>query len=71
MIIDLRAEKKLQLAGKARLGLFVDVFNATNSNVATNIRWTTGLLANGQPAFGTALNVLPPRIAKFGVKLDW
>jgi len=71
VIIDLRAEKKLQLAGKARLGLFVDVFNATNSNVATNIRWTTGLLANGQPAFGTALNVLPPRIAKFGVKLDW
>ena len=73
-ILDFRAEKRFSLPRSARLGLILDVFNVTNSNVATNIRWTTGLLTVGAaqiPTFGTPISVLPPRIARLGVKLDW
>jgi hypothetical protein len=72
--LDLRAEKRFELRGRARAGLFLDVFNALNTNVATNTRWTTGTVkVAGQviPTFGTPVSILPPRIAKLGVKLDW
>jgi hypothetical protein len=74
--VDLRAEKRIDLKGRARAGLFLDVFNLLNSNVATNIRWTTGRLPVGTanqtiPSFGTPTSILPPRIAKVGLKLDW
>ena len=63
--IDFRVEKQLRFAQKARVGLFLDVFNALNSNTAVNINWRSGA------AFEKATTVLGPRIAKFGVKFDW
>lgn len=64
-ILDFRVEKQVRFAQKARLGLFFDLFNAMNSNVAVNENWRSGA------AFEKATTVLGPRIAKFGVKFDW
>ena len=50
---------------KARVGVFMDVFNIMNSNTAVNIAWVSGA------TFERATTVLNPRIAKFGVKFDW
>jgi hypothetical protein len=64
-LLDFRVEKQLRFAQRARLGLFFDLFNTFNSNTAVNINWRSGA------AFEKAVTVLPPRIAKFGVKFDW
>lgn len=64
-VVDFRVEKQVRFATKARLGLFFDLFNATNANTAINLNWRSGA------AFEKATTVLPPRIAKFGVKFDW
>ena len=64
-LVDFRVEKQLRFAQKAKLGLFFDLFNAMNSNVAVNENWRSGA------AFEKATTVLGPRIAKFGVKFDW
>ncbi|MDP1569389.1 MAG: TonB-dependent receptor [Vicinamibacterales bacterium] len=64
-IIDVRAEKQVRFADRARVGVFVDVFNVFNSNTAVNINWRSGA------SFEKATTVLGPRIAKFGVKFDW
>ncbi|MDP2391272.1 MAG: hypothetical protein Q8N52_13165, partial [Acidobacteriota bacterium] len=64
-ILDFRVEKQLRFAQKARLGVFFDLFNAMNSNVAVNQNWRSGA------SFEKATTVLGPRIAKFGVKFDW
>ncbi len=64
-VLDFRVEKQVRLAQKARVGLFFDLFNAMNSNTAININWRSGA------AFEKATTVLPPRIAKFGLKFDW
>jgi hypothetical protein len=64
-VVDFRVEKQLKFATRARLGLFFDMFNVMNSNTAININWRSGA------AFEKATTVLPPRIAKFGVKFDW
>jgi hypothetical protein len=64
-LVDFRVEKQLRFAARARVGLFFDLFNALNSNTAININWRAGA------AFEKATTVIPPRIAKFGVKFDW
>ena len=64
-LVDFRVEKQLRFATRARVGLFMDVFNAFNSNTAVNISWRSGA------SFDKATTVLGPRIAKFGVKFDW
>ena len=64
-LLDVRLEKRLQLAQRARLGLFFDLFNVTNSNTPVNIAWASGA------RFERATTVIPPRIAKFRVKFDW
>jgi hypothetical protein len=63
-VFDVRVEKQLRF-DRARLGLFLDVFNVTNANPAINITWVTG------PRYEFPTTVLPPRIAKFGVRFDW
>ena len=64
-VLDFRVEKQLRFGAKARTGLFFDVFNVANSNTNININWRSGA------AFDKATTVIPPRIAKFGVKFDW
>ncbi len=64
-ILDFRVQKTLTFGGPAKIGLFFDVFNAFNADTAVNINWRSGA------AFEKATTVVGPRIAKFGVKLDW
>jgi hypothetical protein len=64
-VVDFRVEKQVRFAQKAKVGLFLDLFNAMNSNTAVNINWRSGA------AFEKATTVLGPRIEKFGVKFDW
>jgi hypothetical protein len=75
-ILDIRAEKKIKIGGRAAFTAVVDVYNVFNSNVETDIRWTTGTSRIIQtdttiPTFGTPLNILPPRIARFSARFDW
>jgi hypothetical protein len=64
-VFDVRAEKRVRFASRARASVFVDVFNLLNANTAVNINWRAG------SSFERATTVLGPRIAKFGVKFDW
>jgi hypothetical protein len=65
-LLDFRVEKQIPIPqSRARLGLFFDLFNVTNSNTAVNLAWASGA------RFERATTVIPPRIAKFGVKFDW
>ena len=43
---------------------FVEIFNAFNANPAQSISWATRDLLR-------PLSILPPRIARLGVKTDW
>jgi hypothetical protein len=64
-VFDVRVEKQLTFANRARVGLFFDLYNALNANTAINVNWRSGA------SFEKATTVLPPRIAKFGVKFNW
>jgi len=64
-VLDFRVEKQIRFLDRARVGLFFDLFNALNSNVPVNLNWRSGA------SFEMPTTVLPPRIAKFGVKFDW
>ena len=63
--LDWRIEKQIRFAQKGKVGLFFDIFNTFNSNVAINENWRSGA------AFLKATTVMPPRIVKFGAKFDW
>ncbi len=64
-LVDFRVEKQIRFAQKARVGLFLDMFNVMNSNTNVNISWLGGA------RFERATTVLNPRIVKFGAKFDW
>ena len=64
-LVDVRIEKAIGLPGSGRLTGFVDVFNALNANPEQNISWETGA------TFLDPLVIVPPRIARVGIRLDW
>ncbi|HYU77896.1 MAG TPA: carboxypeptidase regulatory-like domain-containing protein [Vicinamibacterales bacterium] len=63
-IWDLRAEKVVRFGGQNLSG-FVDLYNITNSNAEFRQIWTSG------SSFGFPTTIVPPRIVRVGVKLDW
>jgi hypothetical protein len=63
--LDLRVEKGFRLGGHRRLAGFVDVFNLLNANPEQNTSWLSG------PSFRRPLSIVPPRVARVGVKLEW
>ena len=66
VIFDFRAEKYFNLgASSRRIGLFLDVYNLTNSDAYQNITWNVG------SAFELPSLIVPPTIARFGMKFDW
>jgi hypothetical protein len=65
MIFDLRAEKYFTLPSSDRIGLFFDVYNLANSDAQQNITWNSG------SAFQLPSSIVPPTIARFGLKFDW
>jgi outer membrane receptor protein involved in Fe transport len=63
-IVDIRAEKSFTVVQR-HLGLFFDVYNIFNANPETNLSATSGA------TWLRPLTIVPPRIAKVGVKFDW
>jgi hypothetical protein len=74
--LDFRAEKKVPLTGRVKLGLIFDVYNVFNANSELNIRHTSGRLTISEsganiPTFNTPVTILPPRIARLSARLSW
>jgi hypothetical protein len=63
-IWDLRAEKLFRFGGRV-LAPFVDLYNITNSNTEFRQIWSSG------SSFGFPTTIIPPRIIRVGLKLDW
>lgn len=64
-IFDLRAEKYFNLPSRNRIGVFLDVYNLGNSKAYQNIAWSSGA------TFEQPSTIVPPTIARFGLKFDW
>ena len=63
-IWDLRAEKVFRFGARSVSG-FMDLYNITNSNVEFRQLWSSGA------SFGYPTTIIPPRLIRFGVKVDW
>ena len=63
-VVDIRAEKGFTIE-KRRLALFFDAYNIFNTNAETNLSAASGT------TWLRPLTIVPPRIAKIGVKFDW
>ena len=63
-ILDLRVEKSFRF-GRRRISGFLDLFNLLNANPEQNINWTSG------SSFLRPLDIVAPRIARIGMKLEW
>jgi hypothetical protein len=63
-LFDTRVEKTFSLGTDRRIAAFVDVFNLLNANPEQNLNWSSG-------AFQRPIAIVPPRIARIGVKLAW
>jgi hypothetical protein len=75
-ILDFRAEKRLTLRGRAKLGLIFDVYNVFNENTELNINARTGRLTISETGsnvstFESPVTILPPRIARLSARLSW
>jgi hypothetical protein len=64
-LLDLRVDKRLRLRGDRRLGAFIDVFNLFNTNAERNVVWSSGA------SFLRPVSIVPPRVARVGMSLDW
>jgi hypothetical protein len=64
-IVDVRVEKSLRLAANRTLSLFVDGYNLTNANAATNINWSSGA------TYLTPSTIVPPRLGRVGARFAW
>ena len=65
VITDLRVEKVVAFPNRRDLSLFFDLYNMFNSNPAQNLQWTSGT------AYNRPLSVVPPRLARLGIKLNF
>ncbi len=63
--VDLRAEKEIRLRNNKRVGLYFDLYNLMNANPVLTMSWVTG------PNFEVPQTVLPPRLARFGIKFSF
>ena len=64
-MLDVRVEKGVPLGRHRRLAGFVDLFNLLNANPEQNTSWSSG------PSFLRPLSIVPPRLARVGMKLEW
>jgi hypothetical protein len=64
-VFDVRAEKTIDLVGRLRTRLFLDVFNITNSHASETISRATGL------GYLKPSAILAPRVARLGFRLLW
>ena len=64
-VFDTRFEKTVELAGRLRTRLFLDLFNITNSSAAETITRTTGV------NYLRPANILAPFTTRLGFRLLW
>jgi hypothetical protein len=64
-VFDIRAEKTVNLVGRLRSRLFLDVFNIGNSHASETISRATGL------GYLKPSAILAPRVARVGFRLLW
>ena len=64
-IADLRVEKSAKFAAGRDISVFFDLYNMANANPAQNLQWSSGT------AFNRPLSIVPPRLARLGVKLNF
>lgn len=65
VIADLRVEKTFDLGSRRDVSGFFDLYNMFNANPAQNLQWSSGT------SFNRPLSVVPPRLARIGVKLNF
>jgi hypothetical protein len=63
-VVNLRAARSFRL-GVRRLELSFQVFNLFNANTATDVRYVAG------PTYHAISEILPPRVARFGVEYSF
>jgi hypothetical protein len=61
-VLDLRTSKQLKMGGASRIEFDFDLFNLLNSSARTNMIFASG------PTFLYATDVVPPRVARLGVR---
>ena len=61
-LLDLRLDHRLELPGRTELSTFFDVFNALNGNHVVGE-------GSRDDSFGAVVGILPPRVARVGVRL--
>jgi hypothetical protein len=64
-ISDLRVEKTARFGGGRDISVFFDLYNMFNANPAQNLQWSSGT------AFNRPLSIVPPRLARFGAKVNF
>jgi len=64
-LVDLRVEKAFPVDKDRRISMFFDVFNLLNANPELTVNWSSG------SAFGNPSAIVPPRIARVGMKVAW
>ena len=65
LIADLRVEKSARFGGGRDISVFFDLYNMFNANPAQNLQWSSGT------AYNRPLSIVPPRLARIGVKLNF
>ena len=65
VLLDTRVEKIFKINKGQTVSVFVDGYNLTNSNAASNITWSSG------STFLLPITIVGPRLARFGMKFDW
>jgi hypothetical protein len=64
-LLDLSARKDFALRGGRRASVSVEVFNLFNANPEQTVSWASG------PSFLRPLSIVPPRIARVGMQVEW
>jgi hypothetical protein len=64
-VFDIRGEKTIELVGRLRTRLFLDLFNITNSHASETISRATGL------GYQKPAAILAPRTARVGFRVLW
>jgi hypothetical protein len=64
-VFDTRLEKVFRVTANLKLSGFADFYNIFNSNAEQNIGWSSGT------SWLRPVNIIPPRIVRFGTKLEW
>jgi outer membrane receptor protein involved in Fe transport len=65
VITDLRVEKAVKFGTRRDVSLFFDLYNMFNANPAQNLQWSSGT------TFDRPLSIVPPRLGRIGVKLNF